>query len=224
MQYDSMPESKPMMTIQESVKVCRFRGTGHPRRVLVVGAGYGHCRSCPGRRGQLHQRFGRWLRLQPLLHNISPSYPAAEPRGYRPPVARHRQDRVVAIGLAPAGRGSLAHIPCSSYIFPGQLPDWRRLECGRGRIRRHPDLCQICPGDIRVDLCPVGYPGGGYLGNCLDGPAGRGRPKPLRTRPTDPGRNTPCRRRFYLNQSQGGMCILGVPGNGLGALHQPSGP
>ena len=25
------------------------------------------------------------------------------PGGYRPPVARHRQDRVVAIGLAPAG-------------------------------------------------------------------------------------------------------------------------
>ena len=83
MQCDSMPESKPMMTIQESVKVClrkvcRFRGTGHPRRVLVVGADCGHCRSCLGHRGQLHQRFGRWLRLQPVLHHIFPSHPARQ--------------------------------------------------------------------------------------------------------------------------------------------------
>ena len=101
-----MNQSERMMTIQESIKICLRKYVDFSGRATraefwwwvlattIAGIVLGAVEL------DRHPHWRHWrLSLQPFRHHILPGRSAASPGGYRTPAARHRQNRLVAVGL-----------------------------------------------------------------------------------------------------------------------------
>ena len=89
-------------------QVCRLQRAGHPGRVLMVGAGYQYCPLDAQWCGHFHRFPGRFGCLHSLSIYIWVGDSDPQPCGGGPPLARHRQERLVAI--APDSKGSIGAI------------------------------------------------------------------------------------------------------------------
>ena len=94
-------------------QVCRLQRAGHPGRALMVGAGYQYCQLDAQWCGHFHRLPGRFGCLHSLSIYIWVGDSDPQPCGDCPPLARHRQERLVAI--APDSKGSIGGYPVGNW-------------------------------------------------------------------------------------------------------------